>query len=263
MAPTKEWNHTSQIPLSYSQRELLRPRFGEEARHLDSLLADFDGPALEKLMKISPDLARETWNGLEARREGDAPLKPAFLSYGGTAFKSMDPASLSGESLDFAHNHIRILSGLYGLLRPLDGVPFYRLEMNTALNVPGEGRLKAFWKKRLAPALREEEALVREEAPVINLASAEYAGAVDRKVLGRPVITVSFKEKSDGGLRTVGMYAKQARGRMVREIIEGRITEAEDIRGICFEGYGFDFGCSGPDQWVFTRPAQALALILR
>ncbi|MDC7220482.1 MAG: YaaA family protein [Spirochaetales bacterium] len=249
MAPTKEWNRSDLIPPVYSNKTLTTPLFLEEASRLDGLLADIDVAGIGKLMKISADLASETVRVLKARREGELPEKAAFLSYGGTSFKSMDPESLSGPALEYGQRRVRILSGRYGILRPLDGIVPYRLEMNTPLNVPwgGEVRLKAFWKERLAPVLREESVL-------INLASGEYSRAVDAKAVGLRMITLHFKEKTDtGGLRTVGMYAKQARGRMVRELMDRQIEEVEAIKAIGFEGYCFDGEASGADDWVFSR----------
>jgi uncharacterized protein len=229
------------------------PFFNKEARYLDDVLADYSALELEKLMNISPALAVETRKRWEERVGGTASVKPAVLSYGGTAFKKMDPSSFSDKSLEYAQKHLRILSGRYGILRPLDGISPYRLEMNTALDIPEEGRLKQFWKKRLSSRLSVEAPLAQKDGAIINLASNEYSGALDRGVLNTPFITLQFKERDSGRLRTVGMYAKQARGQMVREILDRGIDNPLDIRDISFEGYQYLPGESRSDEWVFAR----------
>jgi uncharacterized protein len=150
---------------------------------------------------------------------------------------------------------LRILSGLYGLLRPLDAIEPYRLEMGTRLETPNGSTLYAFWGSQIARALNDLGNEMGATA-LINCASTEYFSAVDRKALRLPVITPVFLETDEGRARTISFWAKRARGAMARYICEGHITNPTDLRGFDLGGYRFDAGQSDASKLVFTRPYQ-------
>jgi len=256
ISPTKQMDFTSPLPESQNPADSLRPRFLQEAQTLNALLRGYDREALASLMKISPALTDRTFREIRAFGEPGAGRRPALYAYSGTVFQALGADSLRAGDLEYARRHLRILSGLYGCLGPLDGVESYRLEMKTALPNPEGANLSHFWKSRIARTLAADEALSDPAAPVLNLASGEYMRAVDRKVLNRRMITFHFKERAGEGLRTVGMYAKTARGRMVRRILEERVSDPRALQAGDTGGYRYDPACSSENDWVFVRDTQ-------
>lgn len=222
--------------------EWREPVFRDRAQALNSLLAELEREELKALMKISPALAEQTAQMISSfsRTEG----RPALAAYSGTAFRSLEPSSLDAESLRFACEHLRILSGMYGLLGPMDTIAPYRMEMKTPLAVGGSRSLTAYWAPLVSKSLEKEKW-------ILNLASAEYSRTVsfpkDR------MVDVLFREERGGTLKTVGMYAKQARGLMLRQLLEGQISEPHAIRALTPGNYRYRDELSGQGKWVFVR----------
>ena len=154
---------------------------------------------------------------------------------------------------EFAQNHLRILSGLYGVLRPLDVIQPYRLEMGVRLKTRRGHSLYDFWGDRIAKQLNADAAEMADPT-LVNLASQEYFGAVDRKALKIPVLTCQFKEERDGQVRILSFFAKKARGLMARYVIDNRIDRAEGLKTFNVDGYRFSKALSSDAEWVFTRP---------
>jgi uncharacterized protein len=180
---------------------------------------------------------------------------PAALAFAGDVYHGLKARELDAEALGWAQDRLRILSGLYGVLRPLDVIQPYRLEMGVKLANPRGDDLYAFWREKVAKALNAA-AKGQADPTVVNLASQEYFGAVDRKALKPPLLTCLFKETEAGGAqRTIAFFAKRARGAMVRFAIDHRIEEAEGLKGFDRDGYRFDPAASTEDSWVFARPA--------
>jgi cytoplasmic iron level regulating protein YaaA (DUF328/UPF0246 family) len=182
--------------------------------------------------------------------------KAALLAFSGDVYRKLDSGSLSPADLRWAQDHLRILSGLYGLLRPLDLIQPYRLEMGTRLPNPRGKSLYAFWGDRLADALNAEHA-ARPAAAVLNLASIEYIKAVPVERLEMPMVTASFQEWRDGKLKTIAFSAKRARGLMARFVIEGRIERPEQLHEFAVEGYSFQPQLSTADRLLFARQRPA------
>jgi cytoplasmic iron level regulating protein YaaA (DUF328/UPF0246 family) len=157
---------------------------------------------------------------------------------------------MSQDDLSFAQDHLRILSGLYGYLKPLDLIMPYRLEMKTKLAVGGHENLYQFWGETLTDCLNAE---LSDQDTVINLASNEYFKAIKPKKLNSGLITINFKDSKDGKTRVVAIYAKIARGAMARAIIKNRINQPEDIKQLVVDDYRFQKDLSTDDAWVFTR----------
>ncbi len=179
--------------------------------------------------------------------------KQAALAFNGEVYLGLDAKTLSAEDLKFAQDHLRILSGLYGLLRPLDAIQPYRLEMGSRLKNPRGTNLYDFWGPSLAQEINK--ILKRHDDPtVVNLASNEYFSAVDKDTLQANVITPVFKEEKDGRLRSLMFFAKRARGMMARWAIENRLENVEDLKSFTGNDYRFSDGDSKGNVWVFKRP---------
>jgi hypothetical protein len=177
---------------------------------------------------------------------------PAALAFAGDVYDGLRARELDGAGLAWAQDHLRILSGLYGLLRPLDVIQPYRLEMGVRLATDRGANLYGFWGDKPAKALRKA-ASGHADKTLVNLASQEYFGAVDLGAVKLPVLTCHFREAKDGEVRMVSFYAKVARGLMARYAIDNRLERAEDVKAFDRAGYRFDRKLSGDRDWVFVR----------
>ncbi len=225
------------------------PHFAEEAFNLARSAADLTAGQLGKLMHISPKLAQlnvERFNNF-----ADLPERQALFAFAGDVYTGFEVHTLDEAGVAFAQNHVRMLSGLYGLLRPLDAIRPYRLEMGTRW-APGHKKLTDWWGDRIANLLRTQ---VEEEGSgvVLNLASQEYFAAVAGQLPGLRVIEVEFREPGPNGPRFVSFHAKRARGLMARWMCEHHIDDIDGMRGFDSDGYHFDVGESDTNRWRFTR----------
>lgn len=228
------------------------PRFIEKSEKLNKKLKTLSKKKLSELMKISDDLAMLNY---ERNQEWNPPFtldnaKQAIYAFTGEVFRGVDVVSLPENKVPVLQDKLRILSGLYGLLRPLDLIQPYRLEMGTKLKVGRADNLYEFWDNQLANSLNEE---LDDGELLINLASSEYFKAVPKKVLKVPMITPVFKDFKNGQYKTIMTYAKKARGLMVRYIIENDIETLEELKGFNIEGYGYSEEMSSNTDLVFTR----------
>lgn len=239
-----------------------QPEFLKEAEALAKILRKKSAVQLGKLMDISPKLAALNHDRYQRFATPFTPenAHAALTLFKGDVYQGMEVKDYGKKDWAFAQAHGRILSGLYGLLRPLDLMQPYRLEMGTALTNPkGEG-LYDFWKKTLTARLVKElgDAMTHPEPVLLNLASQEYAGAVDVKALGKKgirVIEVQFKQEKNGKLVTIGLLAKRARGMMANHIIRGQINEPEALTRFKESGYRFRKELSDEAHMIFTRKA--------
>lgn len=224
-------------------------RFAGEAAVLAKAASHLSQKKLAELMHISPALAK--LNAGRFRDFPDAAERPALYTFAGDVYTGLEAASLDEGAVRFAQDHLRLLSGLYGLLRPLDAMRPYRLEMGTRW-APRRKKLTDWWGDRIAAALAED--LEREGSGVIlNLASQEYWAAVDGRLPAEVrVIEVDFRE-ADG--RFVSFHAKKARGMMARYLVEHHVADADAMRGFDSDGYAFDAEASADDRWTFRRAA--------
>ena len=208
---------------------------------------------LKRLMHISDPLAelnRARFKAFKPRAEDG--LQAAF-AFAGDVYDGLTARDLDAEGVAWMQDHVRILSGLYGLLRPLDRIQPYRLEMGTRLANERGSNLYDFWGDKPAKALRKAVS-GHADRTIINLASQEYFGAVDAQALKLPVIACHFREEKDGLARMISFYAKVARGLMARYVIDNRIDAPEGLKGFDRAGYRFDPAQSSDRDWVFTRP---------
>ncbi len=228
-----------------------QPRLGEEAARLAAAAAKLSRKRLGELMHISDSLA--SLNADRFRDFGDQEARPAIYAFAGDVYAGFEVHSLDTEAVVFAQDHLRILSGLYGLLRPLDEIRPYRLEMGTRW-APGRNRdLYAFWKNAVAEMLARD---LQESggSAIINLASKEYCKAVEGKLpAGTDVIEIDFREEGPSGLRFNTFAAKRARGMMARFICEHRLSDPEALKSFDSDGYRYDAQGSEPHRWRFRR----------
>ncbi|WP_424177053.1 peroxide stress protein YaaA [Yoonia sp. TsM2_T14_4] len=248
ISPAKSLDMTPvQIPAS-------APAFQDDALRLAKTARGLSLGELKSLMTISDDLARLNRDRFAAFAADPAPeaVKPAALAFNGDTYQGLEAKTLSIDDLHWAQDHLGILSGLYGLLRPLDAIQPYRLEMGSKLKTRRGASLYDYWGDTIAKALNARAADVGADT-LVNCASQEYFGAVDRKALKLRVITPSFMEVKDDKLRIVSFFAKRARGAMARFIVENRLTDAEAIKDFTSGGYAYDADLSDGDTWVFVR----------
>ncbi|MEO6340166.1 MAG: peroxide stress protein YaaA [Caulobacteraceae bacterium] len=212
---------------------------------------------LRRLMDISEPLAELNVKRFKAFKPRAQVGVQAALAFAGDVYIGLRAREFDAETLDWAQDHLRILSGLYGVLRPLDRIQPYRLEMGTRLPTERGESLYDFWGDRVSKALNRA-VRGQPDRTVVNLASQEYFGAVDTKALKSPIVTCQFKEEKDGEARILAFFAKSARGMMARYAIEHRLERAEDLKGFDSAGYRFRPALSDPATWVFTRPQPPL-----
>lgn len=233
------------------------PEFLSEANSLARTMRGRTLTELKGLMDLSDDLAklnRDRYRDFADEPEAEA-LRPAALAFAGDTYQGLEASSLDAEELDWAQDHLRILSGLYGLLRPLDGIQPYRLEMGSRLKTRRGKNLYDYWGITPARALKDQAEAIGTDT-LINCASQEYFGAVDTGKLGLTVITPTFLEEKNGKAKIVSFFAKKARGSMARFIITRRLTDPEGIKDFDLGGYQYDEEASTPEAPVFRRLAE-------
>jgi cytoplasmic iron level regulating protein YaaA (DUF328/UPF0246 family) len=248
ISPAKSLNFEKVLPTANFSESL----FLKESRQVHKVLKQKSPKELSELMDISDKLADLNW---QRNQDWKTPFSPenarsAVFAFDGDVYTGLDAYSIPIEKLEVLQERLRILSGLYGLLKPLDLMQAYRLEMGTKLPIGESKNLYEFWKPTIAKALNKE---LQKGELFVNLASNEYFSAVDVKALKVPVITPEFKDYKDGKLKIISFFAKKARGMMVRYIIDTNAETIEDLKGFDYEGYRFDANLSKGNHLVFTR----------
>ena len=246
--------------LDWTERdlEMTEPVFQEEANRLARSARNLTLGKLKALMGLSDDLARLNRDRFRDFRERPArgDLRPAALAFAGDTYQGLEAHSLDAEEMAWAQDHLRILSGLYGVLRPLDGIQAYRLEMGSRLKTRRGETLYDFWRDEIARTLRAQAAALGTDT-LVNCASQEYFGAVPRKALGLRVVTPVFMEEKPAGPKIVSFFAKKARGAMARFIIQRRLTDPAGLIDFDLGGYTYRPDLSEADKPVFVRPQDA------
>ena len=234
ISPAKSMEEEKKLPTSRGTQ----PQFFEEAVQLNRKLAEMSKPELSKLMKISDKLADLNWQRFQDFEESNKTKKarPAVYLYAGDVYDGLDAYSLPTEKLDDLQNTLRIITGMYGVLKPLDLIQPYRLEMSTKLAVENHKNLYEFWTEKITNSLNKE---LKKDEIFLNLASNEYAKAIDKKELKTKMITPVFKDFKNDKLKVIAFYAKKARGAMVRYILDKNITNKEGILGFDYMDYRF------------------------
>jgi hypothetical protein len=248
LSPAKRLDFTEADPaLPASER-----RFREDTASLARTARGRTVAELRRLMSLSDDLARLNRARFQAFDAESTDGVQAAFAFAGDVYEGLKARDLDAAALDWAQDHIRILSGLYGLLRPLDRIQPYRLEMGTRLKTRRGNSLYDFWGDRISRCLNAD-AEGQSDPTLVNLASQEYFGAVDARALKLPVVTPHFRESRDGESRIISFFAKRARGGMARFAIDERIERAADLKAFDRDGYRFDKAASTATDWIFIR----------
>ena len=248
VSPAKSLNFESPLPIQNYTESL----FLKDAETIQKTLKKKKPKQLMELMDISEKLADLNW---ERNQNWSLPFspenaRPAVFAFDGDVYTGLDAYTIPTDKFPILEDKLRILSGLYGVLKPLDLMQPYRLEIGTSLPIGTKKNLYEFWKKKVTASLNSE---LQENELFINLASNEYFSAVDTKTLKVPVITPEFKDYKDGKLKMISFFAKKARGLMVRYIIDTNAETIEDLKQFNYDGYAFDANLSKGNTLVFTR----------
>jgi cytoplasmic iron level regulating protein YaaA (DUF328/UPF0246 family) len=248
ISPAKSLNLDTALPTIH----FTEAAFLKQAETIQKTLKKKKPKQLMELMDISEKLADLNW---QRNQDWQLPFttenaRPAIYTFDGEVYTGIEAFTLPVEKIVVLQDKLRILSGLYGILKPLDLMQAYRLEMGTSLAIGTKKNLYEFWKKTLTDQLNSE---LQNDELFVNLASNEYFSAIDAKKLKVPVITPEFKDYKDGKLKMISFFAKKARGLMVRYIIDTNAETVDDLKGFNYEGYVFDANLSNGNKLVFTR----------
>ncbi len=249
LSPSKSLDFDSESGIS----KYTRPVFLKEASAINAHLRTLKPSDLVRLQTISAKLAELN---SERNLKWKTPFtlknaKQAVLAFSGDVYEGMNASDFSEEELDIVQEKIRILSGLYGLLKPLDLIKPYRLEMGTRLQFGPHRDLYHFWQDKVTAAINKE--LKKSDHLLVNLASREYFKVIDLSTLKGKVITPVFKDKKDGKYMVISFFAKKARGLMCRFMVNNRISDPEDLKAFDLEGYHYNPHLTKGNNWVFTR----------
>ena len=228
------------------------PQFLEQSQKIMNVMKEMSATDLEKLMKISKDIAdmnverNQVWNVKPTAKKAI----PAALAFKGEVYRGLDASTMDDYAISYFTKNAFLLSGLYGILRPSDKVMLYRLEMGSKLDVNGSKNLYGFWKETLTPFVNSK---LKKGEFILNLASNEYAKVLDRKSLKVPVYDVEFQDYKNGELKKIMMYFKHARGAMARYCAENNVTTLDEVKAYDVDGYRFDENLSTNETLIFTR----------
>ena len=248
LSPAKSLDYKSDLPTLTSTEAC----FLNEAERLNAILKKKSPKDLSELMHISPNLSELNY---QRNQEWELPFdndnaRQAIYAFDGDVYKGIDAYTIPQEKIDKLQSTVRIISGLYGILKPLDLIQPYRLEMGTKLSVGKQKNLYEFWQKKVTQALNEE---LQEGEVFLNLASNEYAKAIDKKALNVPMTEIVFREFKNGSYKTIAIYAKKARGLMTRFIIDTNANNLDDLKTFDYERYQYDDNLSTDKSLVFVR----------
>jgi cytoplasmic iron level regulating protein YaaA (DUF328/UPF0246 family) len=249
LSPAKSLDYSQSLP---NKPFVSQPLFIKESEKLVKKLKKFSSKKLEGLFHVSPEIASlnyDRFQSWEQPLEEKDNIKPCVEVFNGEAYKGLNPFTFSESDLMYAQDHLRILSGLYGVLKPLDLMYPYRLEMGTKWEIDAKNKnLYAYWTDKITKQLKTEKPDF-----IVNVASNEYFKAVDFKKLGIKTIVPVFKDFKNGEYKVIMMYAKHARGAMARFCIQNRISDVEQIKLFKEDGYTYNDLLSNENEWVFTR----------
>ncbi|ALM48226.1 hypothetical protein AMR72_04515 [Flavobacterium psychrophilum] len=248
ISPAKSLDYETKLP----SKKYTEPAFLANAEVVHKAVKEKSPAELRELMDISDKLAELNWQRNQDWATPFTPknARPAMYAFNGDVYTGLDAYTIPAAKINKLQDSLRILSGLYGLLKPLDLIQPYRLEMGTHLPVEDSKNLYEYWKQTITKALNDE---LEDGELFVNLASKEYFDAVDAKVLKVPVIVPEFRDYKDGKLKMISFFAKKARGMMVRYIIDKNVKTLKGLQGFNYDGYAFDAKLSKGNTLVFTR----------
>ena len=248
LSPAKSLDFKSQLPTEKNSFLC----FEKEAEYLNSILKRKSPKDLSELMGISSKIADLNY---ERNLDWSLPFsvknaRQAVYAFSGDVYRGLDAYSIDDDKIDFMQGTVRIISGLYGLVKPLDLIQPYRLEMGTKFTFDNNRNLYDYWKEKITNQLNSE---ILENEPVLNLASNEYFKAIDSKVLNSDLYSANFKQFKDGTYKTIAIFSKKARGMMTRYIIDNNITDIDSLKSFNYDGYVYHKDLSSERELIFSR----------
>ena len=248
LSPAKSLDFKSQLPTEKNSFLC----FEKEAEYLNSILKSKSPKDLSDLMGVSSKIADLNY---ERNHDWSLPFniknaRQAVYAFSGDVYRGLDAYSIDTRNIDFMQNSVRIISGLYGLVKPLDLIQPYRLEMGTKLTFDNNKNLYEYWREKITNQLNSE---LSENEPVLNLASNEYFKAIDSKVVNTIIYSANFKQFKNGAYKTIAIFSKKARGMMTRFIIDNNISNISDLKSFNFDGYIYHEDLSSEKELIFTR----------
>ena len=232
ISPAKSLDFENKVETSFNTV----PLFNDKAIQVNNSIKDLSAPDLSRLMTISPKLSDLNWIRNQDFQKNNSKEKQAIFAFNGDVYDGIDANTISTSNHEKLQSTLRILSGLYGILKPFDKIKPYRLEMGTKISIDGSKNLYDFWKKNVTDSILKE---IKEEEIIINLASNEYFSVIDFSLIDNKIITPQFKDFKNGKLKIISFYAKKARGLMTRFLIDNDIQSSSDIENFNSSGYTF------------------------
>ena len=248
LSPAKSLDFKSDLPTLKTSEGC----FLNEAQFLNNILKEKSPKDLSDLMGISSSLGELNYqrNNSWSLPFSQKNARQSIYAFSGDVYRGLDSYTIEESKIDFMQNSVRIISGLYGLLKPLDLIQPYRLEMGTKMLVGDNKNLYEYWRQKITNQLNNE---LSDNEPVLNLASNEYFKAIDRKVVKTDIYTANFKQIKNGEYKTIAIFSKKARGMMTRFIIDNNITDINDLKSFNYDGYLFHKSLSTKKEFIFTR----------
>ncbi len=248
LSPAKSLDYKSDLPTL----ETSVGCFLNEAQYLNNILKEKSPKDLSELMGISSGLGELNYqrNNSWSLPFSSKNARQSIYAFSGDVYRGLDSYTIDADKIDFMQNSVRIISGLYGLLKPLDLIQPYRLEMGTKMPVGDNKNLYEYWRQKITNQLNSE---LSDDEPVLNLASNEYFKAIDSKVVKTDIYTANFKQLKNGEYKTIAIFSKKARGMMTRFIIDNNITDINDLKSFNYDGYMFHESLSSKNEFIFTR----------
>ena len=248
LSPAKSLDYKSDLPTLKTSEGC----FLNEAQYLNNILKEKSPKELSELMNISSSLGELNYqrNNSWSLPFSSKNARQSIYAFSGDVYRGLDSYTIDEDKIDFMQNSVRIISGLYGLLKPLDLIQPYRLEMGTKMPVDDNKNLYEYWRQKITSQLNKELA---DDEPVLNLASNEYFKAIDSKVVKTDIYTANFKQLKNGEYKTIAIFSKKARGMMTRFIIDHNITDINDLKSFNYDGYMFHESLSSKNEFIFTR----------
>ena len=248
LSPAKSLDYKSDLPTLKTSEGC----FLNEAQYLNNILKEKSPKELSELMNISSSLGELNYqrNNSWSLPFSQKNARQSIYAFSGDVYRGLDSYTVEEGKIDFMQNSVRIISGLYGLLKPLDLIQPYRLEMGTKMPVGDNKNLYEYWRQKITSQLNKELA---NDEPVLNLASNEYFKAIDSKVVKTDIYTANFKQLKNGEYKTIAIFSKKARGMMTRFIIDNNITDINDLKSFNYDGYMFHESLSLKNEFIFTR----------
>jgi cytoplasmic iron level regulating protein YaaA (DUF328/UPF0246 family) len=233
ISPAKSLDFENKVETSFNTV----PLFNDKAIQVNNSIKDLSAPDLSRLMTISPKLSDLNWLRNQDFQKNNSKEKQAIFAFNGDVYDGIDANTISTSNHEKLQSTLRILSGLYGILKPFDKIKPYRLEMGTKISIDGSKNLYDFWKKNVTDSILKE---IKEEEIIVNLASNEYFSVIDSSLIDNKIITPQFKDFKNGKLKIISFYAKKARGLMTRFLIDNDIQSSSDIENFNSSGYTFN-----------------------